>query len=296
MSAEEILAIVRRFYWVIMNAGNLGVIVELAAPNFVFSGTTEPQAFHGPQGFKQLVTALHAAYPDVHITVEDLLAQGETVVSHWTASGTHTGNPLHSVMGDIPANGKAFIIDGMSWIHIVNGKIEELLINEDTLGLLTQIGAIPSRSAPTQPSSTKDNETLVGRYFNEVMNQKKLAVIDEIAAPNIIFRIPTLPEPVFGTQGFQQFVTGLHNAFPDIHFTVEREIADADRVAARWTITGTHRGTFLGIPPTGRQMHDQGVDLFRVAGNKIAEVWVNENDLGLMQQLGAIPTPVARTN
>lgn len=290
MSEEENKGIARRYYREIMNEGNLAVIDELIAPDFIFTIPTHPDPFHGPEGFKQLVTMLHTAFPDLHLTVEHLLAQGDTVVGHWTGSGTHTGGPLHTVVGDIQASGRAFTIDGMTWLRIVNGKIEESLANEDTLGLLTQLGVIPSSGATPQSGSTKDNETLVSRYFNEVLNWGKLEVIDEIAAPNFAFRIPTLPEPVRNPEGLKQFVTGLRNGFPDIHFTVGREIADGDKVAARWTITGTHLGLFLGIPPTGKRVQDQGVDIFHIVGNKILEIWVNENDLGLMQQLGVIPS------
>ena len=78
--------------------------------------------------------------------------------------------------------GRAFTIDGMTWFRIVNGKIVESLANEDTLGMLIQLGVIPSQSTPPPADTTKENETLVGRYFNEVLNQGKLEVVDEIAA------------------------------------------------------------------------------------------------------------------
>jgi steroid delta-isomerase-like uncharacterized protein len=287
---EENKAIARRYYREIMSEGNLAVIDELVAPDFVFSIPTHPDPYYGPEGFKQLVTMLHGAFPDVHFIVEDLLAQGDTVVGHWTGTGTHTGGPLHTVMGDIPASGKGFTIDGMTWLRIVNGKIVESRGNEDTLGLLTQIGVIPSQSAPPQPTSPEQNEALVSRYFNEVMNQGKLEVIDEIMAPNFAFSIPTLPEPIRGPEGMKQFVTGLRTGFPDIHFTVERHIVDGNKAAARWIITGTHLGPFLGVPPSGHKVKDQGIDIFHIANGKIVNIWVNENDLGLLQQMGVIPS------
>lgn len=74
-----------------------------------------------------------------------------------------------------------------------------------------------------------------------------------------------------------------------IQCTVERQkIDEGDKVAARCFITGTHKGEFLGIPPTGNEVKDQGLDIFRVANGKILEIWVNEHDLGLMQQLRAL--------
>ncbi len=215
------------------------------------------------------------------------MAQGDTVVGHWTARGTHTGTPLQTLKGDIPAKGKAFAIDGMSWLRIVDGKFVEARINEDTVGLLQQIGAFPSPGTTPEEPSTETNEAVVGRYFNDLMNHGKLDVADEIVDSNFAFRIPTLPEPIRGVEAMKGFVTGLRTGFPDIEFTVERQIAEGDKVAARWFITGIHKGEFLGIPPTGNKVKDQGIDIFRIASGKIVEIWVNENDLGLMKQLGA---------
>jgi steroid delta-isomerase-like uncharacterized protein len=282
-------AIARRYYDEIMNQANLATIDELMSPDFLFTIPTHPEPYHGPEGFKELVTMLHGAFPDVHLTVEHLLAEGDTVVGHWTGSGTHTGGPLHTVMGDLPKTGKHFVIDGMSWLRIVDGKIVESLANEDTLGMMMQLGVLPSPPAPPA-TTTVENKAMVRRYFGELLSEGKLEVIGEIFSPDCAFRIPTLPEPVRGHQGLHQFVIGLRTGFPDIQFTVERMMGEGDKVAARWTITGTHQGTFLGVAASNNKIKDQGVDIFRVAGGKIVEIWVNENDLGLMQQMGAIPS------
>jgi|SRR6266545_430105 len=287
MSVEEQnKALARRYYRELMSEGNLAFVDEFMAPEFEFTNPTHSEPYRGAE-FKELVSMLRGAFPDLHFTPEHLVARGDTVVGHWTARGTHTGTPLKTLSGDIPAQAKPFVIDGMSWLRIVNGKFVEARINEDTVGLLMQIGAIPAPTPPPAPTSTAENEALVGRYFNELVNQGKLEVIEEIMASNVAFRIPTLPEPVRGHDGLRAFVTGLRTGFPDIHFTVERQIADNDLVASRWFIEGTHNGPFLGMPPTGNKIKDQGVDIFRIAGGKILEIWVNENDFGLMKQLGA---------
>jgi steroid delta-isomerase-like uncharacterized protein len=294
MSVEERnKAIARRYYAEIMNGADLAVIDELMHPDFLFTLATHPEPFHGPEGFKDLVRMLHGAFPDVHLQVEHLLAQGDTVIGHWTGTGTHTGGPLLTVLGNIPPTGKAFRIDGMTWLTIKDGTIRESLANEDTVGLLTQLGVLPSPEPAPAASSPEQNMATVGRYFNELMNERKLDVIEEIMSPNVAFRIATLPEPIRGHEGMRQFVTGLVTGFPDIKFTVDRQIADGDRVAARWFISGTHDGPFLGFPPSGNKVKDQGVDIFVCQQGKIAEVWVNENDLGLLQQMGVIPTGAA---
>lgn len=284
---EQNRAIAMRYYNEIMNQGNLATIDELMSPDFLFTIPTHPEPFHGPQGFKDLVTMLRGAFPDVYLSVEHLLAEGDTVVGHWTGRGTHTGGPLHTVMGDLPASGKSFHIDGMSWLRIVDGKIVESLANEDTLGLLTQLGVLPAPPAAAPATTPEQNRVLAHRYFDELMNQGRLELIPELMTPDFAFRIATLPEPIHGQEGMKRFVTGLRNAFPDLHFSIDREMADADKVAIRWIITGTHQGEFLGFPPSGNRIKDQGVDIFRFRDGKIAEVWVNENDFGLIQQLQA---------
>lgn len=282
-------AIARRYYDEILNQGKLEVIDELMSSDFLFTIPTHPEPYHGPEGFKNLVTMLRGAFPDVHISVEHLLAEGDTVVGHWKGSGTHTGGKLHSVMGDIPATNKHFVIDGMSWLRIVDGKIVESLANEDTVGLLMQLGIIPNENPPAT-TTPEENKAITRRYFSELMSDGNLDVINEIVHPDFAFRIPTLPEPVRGRDGMNAFVNGLRAGFPDIQFTVERIMADGDKVAARWTITGTHEGTFLGVPASGNPIKDQGVDIFRFVNGQIIEIFVNENDLGLMQQMGAIPS------
>ena len=122
---EQNLAIAKRYYQEIMNDANMATIDELMSPNFMFTIPTHPEPYYGPEGFKQLVNMLHGAFPDVHLHVEQVLVEGDTVVGHWKGSGTHTGSAIHTVMGDIPATFKSFLIDGMSWLKIENGKITE---------------------------------------------------------------------------------------------------------------------------------------------------------------------------
>lgn len=286
MSIDDNKELARRYYRELMSGGDLSFVDKYMAPEFEFTNPTHVEPYRG-QEFKDLVTMLRGAFPDLKFTVEHLLAEGETVVGHWTARGTHTGTPLKTLKGDLPALGKSFVIDGISWLRFANGKFVEARINEDTLGLLQQIGAIPSANPPAPETTAEQNKAVVDRYFNELMNQGKLDIIPEIMTPNVAFRIPTLPDPIRGHDGIQAFVVGLRTGFPDLKFTVERQIGEADKVASRWYIEGTHKGTFLGMPATGNAIKDQGVDVFLFTAGKIAEIWVNENDLGLMRQLGA---------
>ena len=81
------------------------------------------------------------------------------------------------------------------------------------------------------------------------------------------------------------------SAFPDTQMTVEDELADGDKVATRWTATGTHTGELMGIPPTGKQVTVTGMDINRLVGGKIVEHWGEFDQMGMMQQLGVVPAP-----
>lgn len=137
--------------------------------------------------------------------------------------------------------------------------------------------------------STEDNKALVRRFFEEVFNEKNLASIDEFVGPNIIEHSlpPGLPAVIEGTRLF----IGMYlAAFPDLHFTLEDQVAEGDEVATRFTSRGTHKGEFQGIPPTGKQGIVTGMNIYRLAEGKIVEHWLNLDMLGLLQQLGVVPS------
>ncbi len=137
--------------------------------------------------------------------------------------------------------------------------------------------------------SIEHNSLIVRRYVEEVFNEGNLALVDDLVDPNFVDydAPPGLPP---GPEGARQAFALLHSAFPDHHHTVEDLIAGADKVVARWTLEGTHTGALFGIPPTGKQVKVKGISIYRVADGKIVEEWVSNDRLGLMQQLGVIPT------
>jgi len=133
--------------------------------------------------------------------------------------------------------------------------------------------------------STETNKAIVHRLIEEGMNQYNVSVIDELMAPNYVNYDLSAP----GLEGFKQALGVLHAAFPDLHFILEDEIAEGDKVVTRGYLTGTHQGEFQGIPPTGKQIHVKYIDIWRVENNKLVETWLRLDQLGLLQQLGVIP-------
>jgi len=138
--------------------------------------------------------------------------------------------------------------------------------------------------------STEQNKALVRRFYEEVFNKKNLAAIGDFLDPHIIEHAlpPGLPG---GIEGSRQFIGMYLAAFPDLHLTTEDLIAEGDKVVARFTVRGTHKGAFMGVPPTGKQMTATGIQIVRIANGRITENWLNLDALGMMQQLGVIHAP-----
>jgi len=137
--------------------------------------------------------------------------------------------------------------------------------------------------------SVEENKALSSR-FAEAWDKKDMAVMDELLATNFVHR-PGPPGAAPDREGFKQFTSMLYTAFPDIRFTVEDVVAEGDKVATRATCRGTHKGEYMGIPPTGKQVTWTMIFIRRFEGGKIAEQWTEADMLGLMQQMGVVPSP-----
>lgn len=137
---------------------------------------------------------------------------------------------------------------------------------------------------------TTDNITLVSRIWHEVWNRGELDACDEILAGDYTGVIPGQPEPIRGPEAFKQMVAAYRAGFPDVHLTVDDVFADGDRVAVRWTSRGTHLGSLMGIPPTGRHIEVMGISLFQVVDGKVAAEWEGFDTMGMMRQLDLIPS------
>ena len=97
--------------------------------------------------------------------------------------------------------------------------------------------------------------------------------------------------------GYKQFIIAITNAFPDVHHEIVEMIAEGDdKVANCFNITGTHKGEFQGIPPTGKKTSFGGMQFFTIINGKITEIWANVDMMGLMQQIGVIPATTSRAN
>lgn len=138
--------------------------------------------------------------------------------------------------------------------------------------------------------TTEDNKTVALRFYNEVLNQRQVDLLDQIATEDYIEHDP-FPGMGNGLAQLKARVGGFHQAFNPLHFTIEDVIAEGDKVVVRWTNSGTDSGGFMGIPPTGKPFGIAGIDIHLVRDGRLAEHWHVVDLLAQMQQLGLIPQP-----
>ena len=131
--------------------------------------------------------------------------------------------------------------------------------------------------------STEENKALVRRFEEKVWNEQNPSLVEEFFVASHIFRAAT--NPPLDREGHRQMIAHFQGAFPDGRNTSEELLADGDKVVQRWTFRGTHRGTFQGMAPTGRQVTLTGISIWHIEGSKIVESWHELDNLGLLQQL-----------
>jgi steroid delta-isomerase-like uncharacterized protein len=141
----------------------------------------------------------------------------------------------------------------------------------------------------SQQTQTESNKAIIRRY-RQAHNQNDMAALDEIVAADIVSHssLPGLPA---GREGGKIAHQGSLAAFPDGKTTTDDLIAEGDKIVERFTFVGTHKGDFLGIPASGKQVKVTGMSIFRIANGKITEHWGENDGMGLLMQLGVLPAP-----
>jgi steroid delta-isomerase-like uncharacterized protein len=136
----------------------------------------------------------------------------------------------------------------------------------------------------------EENKAITRRFLDEVANAGNIAVLDELYAPDFIDHSvpPGVPGTTEAAKGFWMMFRG---AFPDLHYTLEDEVADGDRVAQRFTAHGTMRGDFQGMPASGKEATWSEIHIIRFADGKVVEHWGVVDQLGMLAQLGFGGTP-----
>jgi predicted ester cyclase len=136
----------------------------------------------------------------------------------------------------------------------------------------------------------EEHTNRITRLYDGVWNGENPAVADELVAPNYYIHDREIADEMRGPDLYTQLATGTREMFPDMEFTIHDTVAMDDTVAVRWTMTGTHDGPGFGMEPTGETVAFDAIEINRFEEGKLRETWTQSDQLGLMQQLGAIPS------
>ena len=139
---------------------------------------------------------------------------------------------------------------------------------------------------------SQENKDLVVAATEQIWNQNDVSAIERFISSEFVGHDPAVAGPILGLEGYTHYYKTFATAFPDQHFTNNDVLAEGDAVIVRWFVVGTHTGPLGGIPPTGKKVEVHGINIVRVAQGLIVEEHMSWDTLGLMKQLGVVPTTV----
>lgn len=290
---EENKAMFRRFIDEVWNNGNLAVADELFAPD-AFTPSA-PQLPPGPEGVKVIATLWRTAFPDFHMTIEDLIAEEDKVVARFTETGTHQGE----FMGIAPT-GRRISITEIGILRLVNNKVAESWYEVDMLSLMQQLGVLPPREESTAINNIEQESIMANDIIeqNRQIGQNFFNFLMRGGDPNEVFSPDFVYHDAQGVShdlaGTMALIQPILVAIPDRAVEVEEEIITNDRVVLRWRRSGSFQNDAWGVHATGTRFNDVGVTILGIgANNKIAEIWEFVDFLNFFTQIGAIRELVA---
>jgi steroid delta-isomerase-like uncharacterized protein len=137
--------------------------------------------------------------------------------------------------------------------------------------------------------TSDQNEAVAHRWHLEVVGAGNTELADHLLAPDVLIHVNQ--QDFRGVDAGKQLAQALKAAFPDVQISDHEAIVSGKSVAIRWTSDGTHQGEYFGVPPTGKPIYVAGIDLFHLRDGKIAEMWIEFDNLALMEQMGVAPQP-----
>jgi len=266
--------IARRFIEEVLNQRNL-----VAIERFI-----DDQAVQDPRSSLAMFLTF-AAFPDAQVRIDNLIAENDKVTAILTLSGTQLGE----FMGIAPTR-RRVTTQALLTLQIANGRIIESRYELELPDIARQVGksgqpspargrAATNSGASETMSPMSEKKAVVRRFMDEVVNQKNIGAMEQLLGSN-------------ARDHLKESLTTLLflAAFPDACANVERIIEEGNRVTVVSTTAGTHKGAFLGRPPTGQGVHVRRIDVFTVDGGKIVDVLHNFDLVSLVHQIGAFPS------
>jgi steroid delta-isomerase-like uncharacterized protein len=141
-----------------------------------------------------------------------------------------------------------------------------------------------------QATSADEKRQFMNRFV-QFINTADARLAVELVSSEAVFHVPGRPAPARGPEGYLDIIGMMRGGFPDIEWTLEESVVEGDVIAARFTMRGTHRGPFFGVPPSGKTIAVQALNIYRLSNGKIVSEVGQPDFLGLLQQIGAIQAP-----
>jgi len=299
--------LVLRMYDEVWNKGNLAAADDSVDPGFTDHPPTRffDVGRTGPSALTEAAADFRAAIPDFHDTPELVLVEGD--MSAYL--GQISGRQENELFG-FPAKGRRMRVWGVNFFkHGDDGLIQERWGQFDVLTMMQQLGVAPGPPTPEAPEqgpeygdphrAGKEGSTDIAaskavyrRMVEEVVNQGKYEVVDEIFHPDYVDHVAP-PGTTPGLAGVKEIFTMFRTGFPDVKFTIDEMVGEGSYVATLVHGEGTHTGQFVAFPPSGKHAVWRSVGFFRVEDGLIREHWGIPDLLGLLIQIGVIPPPAA---
>ncbi|MDQ1427651.1 MAG: hypothetical protein QOK39_1127 [Acidimicrobiaceae bacterium] len=259
----------------------------------------------GIAGVRIVPRRIRYAFPNIRLTVEDIIGEGDLIAARVTARGTH----LRPFRG-IEPTGLPVEWTVMDFFRFREGRVAERWSTVDSQTLLEQLGAIPS--SPSEPPEylgltpeqcaelaslercapdPEASKAIFRHYIEMMFNRHDLSELDRWLAPGYAYRF--MGQTVRGIDGHEATVCHFLRSFPDARKEVLQIVAEGDRVAALWRFTGTHTGWFEGVAPTATAVEYLGITFEQIRGGRRLQGWGCADLAGLLGQIGGIPAKYA---
>lgn len=284
------MAFMRKFLDNVIDSNSAARAQLYFAENFV-NHDPIPGEKPGLDGIIQFLNSIFGSFTDFHTELPQQLAEDDLVAGLWSQEFVNTGPYLN-----FPATGRKIKIGGITITRVRDGKMIEQWEARDALSLVTQMG-VPSpfgkldgTTDDADSAVVEANRELAREYFYGAWGAGRVDEVDTLFAPHFENGSLTSGQRP-GVDGIKQEITAFRGAFPDCSVSVDLQLATADRVVTRYTLRGTHRGAFRGVPATGTRVEVTGIAIHGVADGRITGYWGYFDEMTLALQLGLVQLP-----
>ena len=269
------------YYGRVMNKAEVSIIPRIMNDDFIFTIPTHPEVFRGTKGFEEEVTGLHGAFPDVHLNVHHKWCFDDLILGLWEGTGTHIGKqPLSTPHGPLPATGKSFVIQGVSWIRADGSLLRENLANEDTLKIIHDLGVKDCTGIYNNAAASLASPRQFPANSRQRVQTKNQFAFD------FRFNHPLLLKEGETEHEYENFMTTYWDAFENVEMNITESKRDGMVNAYRWTFEADHVRPFFGISASHRRIKHQGVTVWIHNHQGTAQrVYMNENLIVLIGQM-----------